>query len=68
MAWPETSPTIHTFFERLASQSGSPEDTLHFLSACEEIDVTAEAKDIRAPTLIVHVRGDQMVPLALGRS
>jgi len=31
------------------------------------IDVTAEAKQIRVPTLILHVRGDQLIPLVLAK-
>jgi class 3 adenylate cyclase/pimeloyl-ACP methyl ester carboxylesterase len=67
ISMPEASPIVRAFFEKMASQSGSPEDTLHFLLACGQVDVTAEAKEIRAPTLILHVRGDQMMPLVFGQ-
>jgi pimeloyl-ACP methyl ester carboxylesterase len=50
--------------ERVAA---TPEDAAGFMSATLDIDVRDLARKIRAPTLVVHTRGDQIVPLESGR-
>lgn len=53
---------IQTDMLRIA---GTPEDVANY--TLTPIDVTSLAGQIRAPTLIVHDRNDQIVPLELGR-
>lgn len=34
---------------------------------CSELDLTAQARAIRVPTLVMHARGDSMIPFDAGR-
>ncbi len=45
----------------------SPENAARFLETFADIDVTAEATEVRCPTLIVHVRDDHRVPSSAAR-
>ena len=47
--------------------AASPENAAAFMTATLDIDVRKLARQIIAPTLVVHVRGDQIVPLETGR-
>ncbi len=47
--------------------SASPTDAANFISTLVEFDVTSLAPRIRAPTLVVHARGDVIVPFEQGR-
>jgi pimeloyl-ACP methyl ester carboxylesterase len=47
--------------------AATPEDAAGFMQATLDIDVSDLARQIRAPTLVVHTRGDQVVPLETGR-
>src|SRR5262249_34887309 len=47
--------------------SATPEDAEHFLTSIVDVDVTSAARGISVPTLVVHARGDQLVPVELGR-
>jgi pimeloyl-ACP methyl ester carboxylesterase len=51
-------------FAEILRISGTPEDSSAFLAAELKIDVTALAVSLRVPTLVLHVRGDETVPLA----
>jgi pimeloyl-ACP methyl ester carboxylesterase/DNA-binding CsgD family transcriptional regulator len=56
--------------ERLARQqraAASPETAAALLELLYRNDVRAEAARVRAPTLVVHRRGDRAVPYHLGR-
>ena len=55
-------------FNELQRRSTSPTNAARFLEAFGEIDVTEAAASVRAPALVVHVRGDRMPPLAQGRA
>lgn len=50
--------------QRLAT---SPDCAVRYLDAVSDIDVTPLLQEIRAPTLVMHVREDARVPLELGR-
>jgi pimeloyl-ACP methyl ester carboxylesterase len=47
--------------------AASPENAAAFMTATLDIDVRKLARQILAPTLVVHVRGDQVVPFDSGR-
>lgn len=52
------------FFRR----SGSGAAIAGFFAALAEIDVSEQARQIAVPTLVVHARGDQPVPIESGRA
>jgi class 3 adenylate cyclase/pimeloyl-ACP methyl ester carboxylesterase len=52
------------FFRR----SGSGKAIAGFFTALAEIDVSAQARQIAVPTLVVHGRDDQPVPIEAGRA
>ena len=52
-------------WERL---SASPGALLRFLDAMDEVDVTAEARSLQVPTLVLHRSGDRAVPVERGRA
>jgi class 3 adenylate cyclase/pimeloyl-ACP methyl ester carboxylesterase len=59
---PNGSEIDKQFMNELTRISETPEDAGAFLSAGLKIDVSALASQIKAPTLIIQVRGDQVVP------
>jgi pimeloyl-ACP methyl ester carboxylesterase len=81
--WGSDNPTYRQLFTSLFMPDGSvadqlvsnemvrvaatPEDAAGFMKATLDIDVSDLARQIRAPTLVVHTRGDQVVPLETGR-
>jgi pimeloyl-ACP methyl ester carboxylesterase len=67
MMMPDGGDVIRRFAAQLAQISGTPEDASAFLAAQGKIDVRPLAPQIRAPTLVIHVRGDQLVPLEFGQ-
>lgn len=48
-------------------RSASPEAACRLWNAFHAFDVRAEAKHVRTPSLVFHVRGDAMVPFEAGR-
>jgi len=54
-------------FDELQRRSTSPDNAARFLQAFFELDVTELADQVRTPTLVLHSRGDQVWPFALGR-
>ena len=63
---PDGSEVDKTFFAELAFNSSTPEDFEAFEIADDKIDVRSIARQVRAPTVVVHVRGDRMMPLEFG--
>jgi len=64
---PDAAPIIRAFFTKMAWMSSTPEDVTAFLRDSEKIDVREVAKQIRAPTLVIHARGDQLAPVEFGK-
>ena len=54
-------------FNELQRRTISPENAARFLDTFADIDVTAEAPEVRCPTLIVHARDDHRVPSSAAR-
>ncbi|HSE71772.1 MAG TPA: alpha/beta fold hydrolase [Nocardioidaceae bacterium] len=64
---PEGSRELWDAFNELQRSSTSPENAARVLSVTGGVDVTAEARQVRAPTLVLHARGDQRPPFEQGR-
>ena len=54
-------------FNELERVSASPENAAALLSAMRDTDVSELLSHVRAPTLVVHCRGDAIVPFESGR-
>lgn len=55
------------WLDRFLRSVTSPRNAQRFLDACSHIDVRERLKEVKAPTLVMHSRGDPHVPLAEGR-
>lgn len=51
----------------LQRSTTSAETAIRFRNACDDIDVTALLPRVRAPTLVIHSRGDTVSPIEEGR-
>lgn len=81
--WGEDNPAFRELFSRLFMPTAddvdirvfgeiqriaaNPDDAAGFIESMVETDVAALAPRIRAPTLVIHMRGDQIVPVECGR-
>ena len=63
---PTATPQEIAWFNDFQHRTASPANAVRFLQAFAEIDVRHRLAEIRCPTLVLHARGDQRVPLALG--
>jgi len=54
-------------FNEMQRISASPENAAAVLSALRDTDVSELLSHVRAPTLVVHCRGDAIVPFEAGR-
>jgi DNA-binding SARP family transcriptional activator/pimeloyl-ACP methyl ester carboxylesterase len=64
---PKAGPEQMQWFSDLQRVSTSPENTVRLFEVISNIDVSAELARIRAPTLVIHCRGDVVAPFAQGR-
>lgn len=55
------------WFNELEAISASPEMAARYLRALAEIDVRKLLSKVKAPTLVLHCRGDRVAPFRLGR-
>jgi pimeloyl-ACP methyl ester carboxylesterase/DNA-binding CsgD family transcriptional regulator len=55
------------WFSALQRDSATPEGAARHMVARYALDVTDEARAVRAPTLVLHARGDGAVPFESGR-
>jgi class 3 adenylate cyclase/pimeloyl-ACP methyl ester carboxylesterase len=83
VSWGEDNPAFRQLFSRLFFPDGddftirffneyqrmamTPEDAAGFIQALSETDVRELAPQLEVPALVLHRRGDQVVPYALGR-
>jgi class 3 adenylate cyclase/pimeloyl-ACP methyl ester carboxylesterase len=65
--FPDGSDLMIRFFNELQRMAMTPEDAAGFISALAEVDVRDLAPGVDVPTLVLHRRGDQVVPYPLGR-
>ena len=54
-------------FNELERRTTSPSNAARFIRSFGHIDVTEAARQVRCPTLVIHVRGDRLAPLEQGR-
>ena len=64
---PGATPEQAHFFNELQRRSTSPECAARYMDATGDFDITELLGRVRAPTLVMHVRDDLMVPVECGR-
>jgi len=64
MFLPDGSAAQHEAFDQLQRVSATPEVAYRLRRTFSTIDVSADCAGIRTPTLVMHVRDDQVVPVA----
>ena len=64
---PEANREQIDWFNELQRVSATPENAARMLEAFDRIDVRGIASRVRAPTLVLHAKGDLRVPFAEGR-
>lgn len=63
---PSADHEVIDWFNNFQRATASPANAVRFLKAFSTIDVRHRLPDVKAPTLVLHARGDQRVPLAQG--
>jgi DNA-binding winged helix-turn-helix (wHTH) protein/alpha-beta hydrolase superfamily lysophospholipase len=64
---PDASPELWESFAELLRRTTSAENAARLLESWAEIDVSAEAKRVQAPTLVMHARDELRVPVEEAR-
>lgn len=64
---PDASPENQDWFNEIQRATTSPANTASLLETLGGIDVRDRLAKVRAPTLVIHSRGDSRVPIAAGR-
>jgi len=64
---PDASPEVGASFDELQRIATSPQNALRLWQMNAEIDVTALARQVAVPTLVLHCQGDRVAPLEEGR-
>ena len=64
---PDGTPEQHCSLNELVRVSTSPENAVAIHETLYQLDVTALAKAVRVPTLVLHAHGDAMIPFEEGR-
>jgi pimeloyl-ACP methyl ester carboxylesterase/DNA-binding CsgD family transcriptional regulator len=64
---PEGSREQIAWFNELCLKTVSPENAARLLEARAEVDVAALLREVRVPTLVLHGRRDEVVPISAGR-
>jgi class 3 adenylate cyclase/pimeloyl-ACP methyl ester carboxylesterase len=64
---PEAPPAIAASFDELQRLATSPAAALRLWDISSRIDVTATARMLNVPTLVLHCEGDRIAPLEEGR-
>jgi pimeloyl-ACP methyl ester carboxylesterase len=65
---PNGSPEQINWLAELQRKTTTPENAARIRNACDDIDVTELLPRVRVPTLVLHSRHDNVVPLEQGRS
>jgi len=65
---PEASPEDLAWFDEFQRLTTSPKNAARFQDAFGHIDVRDRLAEVRAPSLVLHSKYDQRIPLELGRS
>ncbi|MFC8681356.1 alpha/beta fold hydrolase, partial [Microbacterium ureisolvens] len=64
--YPDATPEQRRAYARHQRSTATAEAAAAGLEAVYSFDATAAASQVRAPTLVLHRRGDRAIPLALG--
>lgn len=64
---PEAESDELRWFNEFQRRTTSPANAVRFLEAFSSIDVRHRLKDVKAPTLVLHSRGDLRIPVSIGR-
>lgn len=64
---PDATDELRQSFDRLQNNTTSPEMAMRSLRAMYSINVREAATQVRCPTLVLHVKGDQMATFDQGR-
>ncbi|MEL7198789.1 MAG: alpha/beta fold hydrolase [Pseudomonadota bacterium] len=64
---PDAEPVELDWFDEFQRQTTSSANAVRFLEAFSTLDVRSRLAEVQCPTLVVHSRGDQRIPLATGR-
>ena len=64
---PDATPEELDWFDEFQRQTTSPRNAVRFLQAFSELDVRQRLGAVKAPTLVIHSRGDRRIPMATGR-
>lgn len=54
------------WFNNFQRETVSAENAVRFLEVFADIDVRHRLAEVRAPTLVMHARGDQRIPMSVG--
>ncbi len=65
---PDAHAETLAWFDELQRQTTSPRNAARFQDAFGNIDVRDRLSQVRAPTLVLHSKYDQRIPLAAGRA
>ncbi|MEM5516933.1 alpha/beta fold hydrolase [Henriciella sp. AS95] len=64
---PDATAEELAWFDEFQKNTTSPENAVRFLEAFSLLDVRDRLKDVQAPTLVIHCRGDMRIPIASGK-
>lgn len=64
---PDAPAENQDWFNELQHMTTSPENAANLLDALGNVDARSYLPDVKAPTLVVHCRGDMRVPLTAGQ-
>ena len=65
--FPEATAAQLDWSNKIQEQSISPDMEYRYFDLCGSLNVVELLKEVRAPTLVMHCKGDQMVPFEAGR-
>jgi pimeloyl-ACP methyl ester carboxylesterase len=65
---PDASADDLAWFDEFQRQTTSPENAARFQDAFGYIDVRHRLAEVRAPTIVLHSKFDQRIPLDIGRA
>lgn len=65
---PGANPEQMDWFNELQRRSASPENAVKLMRVLSRLDVRDQLSKVRHPTLVMHARGDQAIPLHEGEA
>jgi pimeloyl-ACP methyl ester carboxylesterase/DNA-binding CsgD family transcriptional regulator len=64
---PESDAATREDFARFQRRAATPDEAAEYLRLVYRLDASVYVEQVRAPTLVLHRRGDRAIPIALGR-